>query len=109
MKSEVKVTQSSPTLCAPMDYIVLGILQPRILEWVAFPFSSGSSHSGIKPRSSALQGDSLPAVPQAKPKNTRVSSLFLLQVIFPTQESNQSLPHCRQILYQLSYQGSLIK
>ena len=33
-------------------------------------------------------------------------SLSLLQSIFPTQESNQGLLHCRQILYQLSYQGS---
>ena len=32
MKSEVKVTQLSPTLCNPMDYTVLGILQARILE-----------------------------------------------------------------------------
>ena len=43
MKSEVKVAQSCPTLCDPMDYIVHGILQARILEWVAFPFSRGSS------------------------------------------------------------------
>ena len=50
--------------------------------------------------------DSLPAEPQGKPKNTRVGSLSLLQRIFPTQESNQGLLHCRQILYQLSYQGS---
>ena len=35
----VKVTQSCPTVCDPMDYIVSGILQARILEWVAFPFS----------------------------------------------------------------------
>ena len=41
-----------------------------------------------------------------KPKNTGVGSLSLLQEIFPTQESNQGLLHCRQILYQLSYQGS---
>ena len=41
--SEVKVTQSCLTLCAPMDYTVLGILQARILEWVVVPFSSGSS------------------------------------------------------------------
>ena len=34
----------SPTLCDSMDYIVHVILQARILEWVAFPFSSGSSH-----------------------------------------------------------------
>ena len=39
----VKVTQSCPTLCNPMDYALHGILQARILEWVAFPFSRGSS------------------------------------------------------------------
>ena len=36
---EVKVTQLCPTLCDPMDYTVHGILQARILEWVAFPLS----------------------------------------------------------------------
>ena len=41
-----------------------------------------------------------------EPKHTRVGSLSLLQWIFPTQESNQGLLHCRRILYQLSYQGS---
>ena len=46
-----------------MDYTVHGILQARILEWVAFPFSRGSS----QPRSPALQADSLPAEPQGKP------------------------------------------
>ena len=40
---KVKVTQSRPTLCDPMDYTVHGILQAKILEWVAFPFSRGSS------------------------------------------------------------------
>ena len=39
-------------------------------------------------------------------QNTGVGSLSLLQWIFPTQESNQGLPHCRRILYQLSYEGS---
>ena len=39
-------------------------------------------------------------------QNTGVGSLFLLQRIFPTQGSNPGLPHCRQIHYQLSYQGS---
>ena len=60
---------------------------------------------GIKPRSPALQADSLPAEAQWKPKNTGVGSLSLLQEIFPTQKSNWGLLHCRQILYQLSYQG----
>ena len=56
-----------PTLCDPMDYTVHGILQARIVEWVAFPFSRGSSQ---------------------------------------TQGLNSGLQYCRQILYQLSYQGS---
>ena len=60
----------------------------------------------IEPGSPALQADSLPAEPPGKPKNTRVGSLSLLQGIFPTQEANQGLLHCRRILYQLSYQGS---
>ena len=42
-ESEVKVAQLCPTLCDPMDYIVHGTLQARILEWVAYPFSSRSS------------------------------------------------------------------
>ena len=39
-------------------------------------------------------------------QNTGVGSLSLLQGIFPTQGLNPGLPHCRQILYQLSYKGS---
>ena len=41
--SGMKVTQSCPTLCDPMDYIVHGILQATIQKWVAFSFSRGSS------------------------------------------------------------------
>ena len=80
----VKVAQLCPPLCDPMDYTVHGILQGRILEWVAFPFSRGSFQPGIEPRSPALQADSLPAEPQGKFKNTGVSSISLLQLIFPT-------------------------
>ena len=40
---KVKVAQSCPILCDPMDYTVHGIFQARIPEWVAFPFSRGSS------------------------------------------------------------------
>ena len=39
----MKVAQSCPTVCDPMDYTVHGILQARILEWVAIPFSRRSS------------------------------------------------------------------
>ena len=155
-------------------FAVHGILQARILEWVAFPFSRGSSQPrdwnqvshiaggffiswatreaqeywngypipspvdlpdpGIELRSPALQADSLPTELSGKsPKskysiqlssvaqscltlcspwnspgqNTGLGSLSLLQRIFPTQGSNLGLPHCRQILYQLSNQGSL--
>ena len=42
-KVKVEVTQSCPTLCDPMDYTVPGILQTEVPEWVAFPFSRGSS------------------------------------------------------------------
>ena len=51
----------------------------------------------------ALQADSLPDEPQGKPKNTGAGSLSLLQGIFLTQESNQGVQHCKQILYQLPY------
>ena len=67
MSLTVSVAQPCLTLCDPMDYTVHGLLQGRILEWVAFPFSRG---------------------------------------IFLTQGLNPGLPHCRQILYQLSHQES---
>ena len=90
------------TLWDPMDYIV----QARILEWIAFPFSRGSSQPRDRTQVSQLQADSSLSEPQGKPKDTGVGSLSLLQRIFPTQESNWGLLHCRQILYQLSYEGS---
>jgi len=46
---------------------VHGILQARILEWVAIPFSRGSSNPGIEFRSLVLQADSLPSEPPGKP------------------------------------------
>jgi len=64
---KVKGALSCQTLCYPMHCTVQGILQARILKWVAFS---------------------------------------LLQGIFPTQGSNPGLPHCRQILYQMSHKGS---
>ena len=75
--------------------------------WSGLPFPSPGDlpNPGIKPRSPTLQVDSLPAELQGKP-NTGVGSLSLLQRIFPTQESNPGLPHCRWILSQLSHKGS---
>ena len=52
----VKVTQLHPTLCHPMDYIFHGILQARILEWVAVPFSRGSSQPRDRTQVSGIAG-----------------------------------------------------
>ena len=64
---------------------------------------------GIANMSPTLQADSLPAEPQGKPKNTGVDSLSLLQEILLTQKLNWGLLHCRRILHQLSYEGSLLR
>ena len=64
---KVKVAHWCPTLCNPMDYTVHGILQARILEWVAFPFSRGSSQPRERTQVSHIAGDSFPAKPQGKP------------------------------------------
>ena len=69
--------------------VVHGILQARILERVAFPFSRGSSQTRNRTQvSPALKADSLPA----EPKNTGVGSLSLLQGIFPTQQIEPGSP-----------------
>ena len=53
---KVKVAQLCTTLCDPMDYTVHGILQTRILEWVAFPFSRGSSQPRDRTQVSCIAG-----------------------------------------------------
>ena len=86
MKVKVLVSQSCLTLCnsvdcSPPGSSVHGILQARILEWVAIPFSRRCS-LGIEPRSPALQVDSLPCEPPGKPLRSLVA-------IFPTMEKAQ--------------------
>ena len=82
VKVKVKVTQSCLTLCDTMDYSLPGssahgIFQTRILEWVAVPFSRGSSQPGIKPRSPALQADSLLSEPPKKSATITFNLLFI--------------------------------
>ena len=77
-----KVAQSCPTLWDPMDYTVHRILQARMLEWLAFPFSRESSQPRDQSQVSHIAGRAT----QGKPKNTGVGSLYLLQQIFWTQE-----------------------
>ena len=102
-KVKVKIAQSCLTLCEPMDCKEFS----RQEYWSTQPFPSPGDlpNPGIKPRCPTLHADSLLAELPGKPKNTGVNSLFLIQGIFPTQESNRSFLHCRRILYQLSYQG----
>ena len=119
--------------CSQPDSSVHGILQARILEWVAIPSSRDLPNSGIEPESlmsPALAGrffttsttweahsevkiaqlclilcnaHGLHSPRNTPGQNTGVGSCFLLQRIFPTQGSNPGLPHCRWILHQLSH------
>ena len=77
-------------------------------HWSGLPFPSPGDlpNPENELRSPTLQVNSLPSEPTGKPKNTRVGSLSLLQGIFLAQEWNWDFLHCRQILYQWSYQGS---
>ena len=52
---KVKVAQSCPTICNPVDYTIHGILQARILEWVAFHSPGDLPNPGIEPRSPTSQ------------------------------------------------------
>ena len=90
---KVLVAQSCPTLwdpmnCNPSGSSVHRLLQARILERVAIPFSRGFPNTGIKPGSPALQADSLPSEPPGKLKNTGVDlpnpGIKPLSLISPT-------------------------
>ena len=83
----------------------MGSSRQEYWRGLPFPFLGDLPKPGTEPRSPALQADSLPAEPQVKPKNTGMGSLSFHHWIFLTQESNQGLLQCREILYQLSYQG----
>ena len=102
------VTQLCLTLWNPMDYSppgssVYGDSPGKNTGVGCHALLQGNlPHPGIKPSSPSLLADSLPSEPPGKPNYTGVGSLSLLQGIFPTQELNQSLLHCRQILYQRS-------
>ena len=62
----VKVIQLGPTLCTTMDFTIQGIIYSRIMEWVDFPFSRGSSQPRNQTQSPTLQADYLLAEPQGK-------------------------------------------
>ena len=100
-QKEGKVAQSYLTLCDPMNCSppgssIHGILQARVLEWVAIPFSRGSS----RPTSPTLQADSLPSELQGRSSNILPHSnvtgrmLTLIHLRHRTSPSVQTrLPH----------------
>ena len=87
----MKIPQLCPILCDPMDCIH-GILYTTILKWVAVLFSREPSHPRDWTQVSHIVGRFFTAKPQGKPKNTGMSSLSLLQRIFPAQEYEPGSP-----------------
>ena len=70
-----------------MDYTDHGIFQARILEWVAFPFSRGSSQPRDWTQVSCIAGGFFTSWATREAQKYWVGSLSLLQQIFPAQES----------------------
>ena len=99
-------SESCSVVWVPLTIQSMEFSRPEHLSGQPFPSPGDLPNAEIEPRSPTLRVDSLTAEPPGKPKNTGVGSLSLLQRIFYTQELDQGLLHCRQILYQLSYQGS---
>ena len=90
-------------LVMPPNHLIICypiLLPPRLL------FSRGSSQPRDQTQVSCIEGRFFTSWATGKTKNNGVGRLSNFQRIFPTQESNQGLLHCRHILYQLSYQGS---
>ena len=88
---QVKVAQLCLTLCDPRDYTVHGILQARILEWVAFPFSRGSSQPRDWTQVSHIAGRFFTSWATKEAQEYWSGSLALLQRFFLTQESTRGL------------------
>ena len=68
-----------PKDCAHQVPLSMGILQARIVQWLAYPPPGYLPNPGFKPRSPALQADSLLSEPSGKPKNAGVGCHALLQ------------------------------
>ena len=67
-----------------MDYIVHGILQARLLEWVAVPFSRESSQPRDRTQVSPIAGGALPAEPKGKPTKINSKRIKSLNVSLAT-------------------------
>ena len=96
----------SVTLWDPMDYTVHGILQTRILEWVAFPFSRGSSQPRDWTQVSHIAGGFFTSWATREAQESWSGYPIPSPAGLPNLGIDQGLLHCRWTLYQLSYQGS---
>ena len=97
-----------PMNCNPPGSSVHGILQARILVWVAMPSSRGPSNPGIKPRSPALQVDSLPAEQQGKPTlDALAKELMLLNC--GVEKTLEHPLDCKEVNPEYSLEGLMLK
>ena len=95
-----RVRLCDPMDCSPQAPLSMEFSRQEYWNGLPWPPPGDLPNPGIKPRSPALQVDSLLSEPPGKPKTTVVGNLSFLQGIFPTQELNQGLLQCRRILYQ---------
>ena len=93
--------------CSLPGSSVHGISRQEYWNELPFPPPGDLPNSGMEPRSPALVGRFFTTEPPGKTKNTGMGSLFLLQWIFPTQESNLGFLHCRQIILLTDLRGKL--
>ena len=112
---KVQVVQSCPTLCNPMDYTAHGILQARILEWVAFPFSRESSRPRDQTQVSHIAGGFFTswAWTIKKAEHWRIDAFELwccrrlFRVPWTARRSNQSI--LKKISPKHSLEGLMLK
>ena len=93
-------------LCNPMDYTVRGILQARILEWVAISSSRGSSQPRDRTQVSCIAGEFFTSWITREAQEYWNGWPIPFPADLPDPGIEPGSPDCRQILYQLSSQGS---
>ena len=111
-----KVAQSCLTLCNPMDYTVHGILQARILEWVAFPFSRGFSQPRDRTQVSCITGGFFTNWAIRKAKNLALVVCFLLPLKRERKMSDtcslhletSNLPACYPLIPRFSFRRIML-
>ena len=86
-----------------LSFLLILYLTPVLINWYIHIWTECASCSVV---SDSLRPHGLQSPWNSPGQDTGVGSLSLLQEIFPTQESNPGLPHCRWVLYQLSHKGS---